>query len=358
MGKKKCLIFVTQLLETGGIESHIKEFCFQMQDDQIEFSLLVLNSNTNNETTKQFVDSCKSVWLINSRNSILRHFKLLFILLIINTKQFEILYTNGQGNSILFIRKVIFNIKNWVHHHHTSGDTSDQKTWTKNYIKAMQNADFIIACANYNAFLLADVLKRKVYNIPCFSRKIEIKNLPINPQKIKIAYYGRLIKEKGIEAICKLSNEKEFSNIEFHIWGKSSYFNETFFTQFKNLKYMGSFEGINELKQTIYSIDAFILYSTHPEGLPISLLEIMSAGKPWIASNIGGVSELSIQSELNYLLPIGTTYDELKVHIKKFLNNLVELSNISDLQKQIYNERYSANIIKQDWKRVLNSLKI
>ncbi|MFZ4796138.1 MAG: glycosyltransferase family 4 protein [Bacteroidia bacterium] len=354
MAKKKVLVFVTQILETGGIESHLKEFCLQFKNsNNLSISILILNSKASIQTHQFYNDVFENVWIISNQNVLIRYLKLLFLIPILNFKNFETLYSNGQGNSILYFKKLLFSIKNWVHHHHTSGEIQDRNTWTNSYTKTLLNANTIVACANYNATLISQALERKVISIPCFSRAITIENKAINPQKIKLAYIGRLIKEKGIETICKISKLEELKHIEFVIWGEGSLYTESYFKSFPNVKYKGSFKNKQELTNALNNIDAFILYSSHPEGLPISLLEIMSAGLPWIATKTGGISELCIDNNLNYLLPQNTNFDELVEHLKIFSNHLISLPNIATKQIAAYNKTYASAVVKQSWMRVL-----
>ncbi len=353
MSKKKILVFTTQLLETGGIESHLKEFCFQFNESKFDVSILVLNSNASIQTELFYKNICEKSWIISNKNIFIRYLKLLFLIPVLNLKGFSTIYSNGQGNSIYFLRQLLFTIKNWVHHHHTSGEIQDRKSWSNSYKKTLLNANTIVACANYNASLLSQELKRTVISIPCFSRAIIIESKPINPEKIKIAYIGRLIKEKGIEAICKLSNIEELNHIEFIIWGEGNSFPPSYFKSYPKIKYMGLFKNSSELANALNNIDAFILYSTHPEGLPISLLEVMSAGLPWIATKTGGIGELSIDSELNYLLAQDTNFDELINHLKIFSNHLIAKQTNYTKQIAAYNKTYSTEIVLQNWINVL-----
>lgn len=358
MTKKKVLVFTTQLLETGGIESHLKEFCSQLNESNLSISILVLNSKASKQTELFYKNSCENSWIISNNNIFIRYLKLLFLIPILNFKGFSKIYSNGQGNSIYFLKKLLFTIKYWVHHHHTSGEIQDRKSWSSSYKKTLLNANKIVACANYNASLLSQELERNVISIPCFSRAIVIDNKPINPHKIKIAYIGRLIKEKGIEAICKLSNEVELNHIEFIIWGEGNMFPISYFNSYPNVKYKGSFNNKDGLVNALNDIDAFILYSTHPEGLPISLLEVMSAGIPWIATRTGGISEISIDKDLNYLLNKESNYDELVCSLKTFTNNLINKQSISTKQIEVYNKTYSAGIIRKNWINVLSDMNL
>ena len=135
MSKKKILVFTTQLLETGGIESHLKEFCFQLNESKFDVSILVLNSNASIQTELFYKNICEKSWIISNKNIFIRYLKLIFLIPVLNLKGFSTIYSNGQGNSIYFLRQLLFTIKNWVHHHHTSGEIQDRKSWSNNIIK-------------------------------------------------------------------------------------------------------------------------------------------------------------------------------------------------------------------------------
>lgn len=61
---------------------------------------------------------------------------------------------------------------------------------------------------------------------------------------------------------------------------------------------LGSRRNVREILQ---SVDIFLLF-THWEGLPVSVIEAMFAGKPVVASNVGGIPELITQGYNGYLL--------------------------------------------------------
>jgi hypothetical protein len=88
LSKKKVLIFVTQLLETGGIESHLKEFCLQFKESNIQLSILVLNSKASEQTHSFYNDFCENTWIFKDSFILIRYIKLLFIVPFLNLKGF------------------------------------------------------------------------------------------------------------------------------------------------------------------------------------------------------------------------------------------------------------------------------
>jgi glycosyltransferase involved in cell wall biosynthesis len=58
----------------------------------------------------------------------------------------------------------------------------------------------------------------------------------------------------------------------------------------------------DDIPQFLQSIDVFVLPSLS-EGLPLSVLEAMAAGKPVIATNVGGVSEVVQDQRTGFVVP-------------------------------------------------------
>lgn len=345
---KKILIYCPRLLDTGGIESHLKEFIINMNNEGFDLTIWIPDSKLNNENKIWFESNCSKTYLQSNKSKNI--FVTLWILIKLNFQGINSLYSNGQGKSIYWIWKTLVTIPYWIHHHHSSGDENDRKTWQASYIKTLLYCNTLIACSNKNASEMEIYLLRKVNYIPCFSRKINVKYRKINSQNLTLAFLGRLIREKGIEIITNISTEPEFQYIKFQIWGKEEHYNKAYFSKYSNVDYKGSYSNSIELENIFNSIDGILLFSTHSEGLPISLLEAESAGIPWIASDIGGVSDLKNENDSNILIPNSFSYEQAKECLLRFLISLEKLETLPN-KNQIsnYEMKYSQLVISKSW---------
>jgi glycosyltransferase involved in cell wall biosynthesis len=346
------IVFSTQYMPTGGIESHLKEFCYRMKSSGVDIDLVILNSKMLPETEEFFKKNCRRVFLCKRGRSLDRIIWLLFNGIRISGHFYDALYTNGQGESINLFSKLVRHRHTWVHHHHTAGDADDQTTWGNEYKKVLELADTIIACSCVNARNMELRLNRRVKNIPCFSRDAS-GIIPEKKDRLKFGYYGRLIREKGIDILCSLGNDEDLKEVEIHIWGEGADYAPDFFLGHPNVHYHGAFFGDAELSRIIGQLDAYLLISTHPEGLPISLLEVMSAGLPWLATDRGGIPDIACDPLSTRVIPASSNYRDVKNAV---LNLAADINNgriNNNLQKDLYLKKFSALVLVKRWHEVL-----
>jgi glycosyltransferase involved in cell wall biosynthesis len=338
----------------GGIESHLREFCLNMSASGIAVDLVISNAVVTQETEQFFRSICRNVYLGHFGRSKLRHLWIISTAIKLRNKQYDALYSNGQGDSIILFSKLIRYYKKWVHHHHTSGDKDDQLTWSRAYKQALKTADALIACSGRNALDMQTALKREVYSIPCFSKEIKIEEAKESSARLRFGYYGRLIPEKGIDLLCKLSKDKDLNHIEFHIWGEGDVYSRDFFSQFPGVHYHGAFSGKKELKRVLNSLDAYLLLSTNQEGLPIALLEVMSTGLPWLATDRGGIRDLVCDEMATRVIPVDSHFDEIKKAISNLASDIKMNLVSGNKQKKFYLQKFSSPVLTKKWREVLN----
>ncbi len=61
---------------------------------------------------------------------------------------------------------------------------------------------------------------------------------------------------------------------------------------------------LDDVRVALYAMDIFVLPS-HREGLPLTIMEAMAAGKPVVATNIRGCREEVVHGETGLLVPVG-----------------------------------------------------
>lgn len=348
----KILLYCTQLLDSGGIENHILEFTEKMAASGTEIDIVVPNFKMGPASENRIKKCCNRSFLNKTEIGKKRWMWLSSKLLSLGYVRYQSLYTNGQGESIDIVSKLI-RFKNWVHHHHTSGDTDDMNSWGNRYKRSLQKADRVIACSGINAQRIELHINRKIEVVSCFSRKIDLSQNRRRNKTINLGYFGRLIPEKGIDTICRLSEDPECSHIKFHLWGEGAVYPAQYFQQFPKLSYHGSFHTEEELKKVLEFLDGFLLISTHSEGLPISLLENMSAGVPWLATDKGGIPDIAFDPVSTRVISHKSTYCEIKEAVLLFASDLAVGKIKWDQQKALYRRLFASEILVSQWKSIL-----
>lgn len=69
----------------------------------------------------------------------------------------------------------------------------------------------------------------------------------------------------------------------------------------KNIRFLGF---RNDIPRLLHAMDVFVLPSIS-EGLPLSVLEAMAAGRPVVASDVGGIREVITDGVTGFLIPPG-----------------------------------------------------
>ena len=95
----------------------------------------------------------------------------------------------------------------------------------------------------------------------------------------------------------------------------------------------------NNVREMLQSVDISLLFSKW-EGLPISIIEAMFAGKPVIASNVGGIPELIIHGQSGYLID-GSNITQAAEYIIRLLNDDLLREKLGSEGKRIALEKFT-----------------
>lgn len=100
-------------------------------------------------------------------------------------------------------------------------------------------------------------------------------------------------------------------------------------------------------------VDMFIL-PTDYEGLPMVILEAMSFGKPIVASNVGGISEIVIDNENGYV--VENTADAFVEKIKYILEDNDVIEKFSNNSLNYFNEKLTVQKMFEGYMGIYNTI--
>jgi glycosyltransferase involved in cell wall biosynthesis len=297
----RILVYSAQLEAVGGIESHVQELCVRMAAAGQQVTLLSSRSCLDSRTKDRLQRAGVTLELNESRwfsgSAARKWIWTLGTLARLSLRKFDVVYTNGQGLNPVTVMAWFRGRARLVHHHHTSCDANDIAQWPPAYRRAMHAADALIVCAGFIRQRMQAAIGRDDVQVTyCFSRNVSPVSRQRDPQSVPqvvFGYFGRLNDAKGVDWILRLSRETRLAGIRWKLWGSEGQYRSADFEPYPNVSYHGPFSDEAGLREALGAIDCFVLFSTTPEGLPVSLMEVMATGTPWIATAQGGIPEIA-----------------------------------------------------------------
>ncbi len=206
--------------------------------------------------------------------------------------------------------------------------------------------------------------KPRITTLPCFCNPIGERyqlsaKKPTQYETVRFCYVGRFASNKGLvqmmEAFC---NANCYYKSELHVHGSGP-----LLVTLSKLKcdidvanrifIHGAYSGDHQLASIMSNMHGLILTSQFKEGLPLVLLESMSLGLPFLATNICGLPDaakgnpdclLCEKDEISIRDGIDLMYDKLK------------LGHFNNLRlREFYAKKFHTSIIKSQWRAFLKS---
>jgi glycosyltransferase involved in cell wall biosynthesis len=178
-----------------------------------------------------------------------------------------------------------------------------------------------------------------------YNRDSIIKKFSLRDGKYYILFLHRLVQRKGVNYIIPIA--KQFgSDYTFIIAGDGPYKetlrNKVLEANLKNVQIIGKVSN-DQVPQLMNVADVFFMPSEE-EGFPRVLAEAMASGLPYVASDIGGVKEISPTCEQEYIYPVGDL-EGFVFGIKKILTtNKSSFENCLKKKSNDYNQSDVLNI--------------
>ena len=287
--------------------------------------------------------------------------KLVFLILFYFFKCNEIVVSSADkgANIILnFFRKI--NTDKKIYYFVIGGSLSKNIIEKKWNIKTYTRIKHIFVEAST---LKNDLNKLNIENVDVLNnfRKVKpFKNNYVKSSKVRFVYFGRVIKEKGIEEAIKLVNRLNKENIKctLDIYGQCK---EEYLEKIKNnFNGLTSFHGeITPNCKTEYEIlsqyDIFVFPTEYPgECLPGALIDCYIAGLAVIASNWKYAKEYILDNENGKIFEY-RDYEDMYIKakqmiyendIQKYKEKSKKLSNNYNLEKLLKN--FKKELLEED----------
>ena len=202
---------------------------------------------------------------------------------------------------------------------------------------------------------------KTTYIYPAAFKKIKLKNIKKNKEKIHILNVGSLIKEKGIDTIIKAIQILNNKNIVLNVLGKGydkiqdETNNLEKLKKKLNLEKQIKFHGFHKNLKKFYLKADLYINSSHCEGFSSSLVEAMNYNIPVICSNCkGGNREIVCNGKAGFLFKVDDAYD-LKNKIEKLLKDKKSRSNkIKFAKKHIQQFNFLKNFLS--YEKIFNKI--
>lgn len=268
-------------------------------------------------------------------------------------QEWDLIYTNGQSALAAVAWQAGQPGARIVHHHHTAADDGEQAAWSPAFRHVLRAARELVGCSSRTRDALNLAAGRTdVRYLPYLTRAVVPaaavqERVPRN--KLRFGFMGRLIPEKGIDAICRLSADPALAGIQWHLHGTGAAYPPEFFAAWPHLTYHGAYADAAAQARALLALDAVVLFSTHNEGLPLSLIEAMSAGLPWIATDRGGTRELAVSPPNALLVPHPASDAQLRDAVLAMADRIRRGETSRRTQRQACDAHFSPAVVAGQW---------
>lgn len=157
-----------------------------------------------------------------------------------------------------------------------------------------------------------------------------------------------------ISKLIEQSQLREFNWLFIGPFHESSYITQCM-QQSKKLNLPVSFmKGTSDSKKLdlIYQAADLICLASMAEGMPLVLMEALSANKPWVATPVGGIQSVLGNTNTGVVLKNvnfsgNELYESIKMALKLQENNL---------SRNVWKQNYDEQIVLQKYKKVINEV--
>lgn len=265
----------------------------------------------------------------------------------------DVIYTNGQSGLARLVWSAAGTNTRVVHHHHTAADAAEQATWTSVYRHVLRHAPRLVGCSRATCAALNAATGRTDAHFLPYLTACPVEAGWISERtpgrRLRFGFCGRLIPEKGIDTILALAQAPELADVDWHIHGAGTAYPSARFAGMPRVVYHGAYDSAAQHGRILLALDALVLFSTHNEGMPLSLIEGMAAGLPWIATDRGGTRELASSAADCLVVPAATRPSKMSGQVRQLADRILAGATSRRRQRDQYDQHFAPAAVTRLW---------
>jgi glycosyltransferase involved in cell wall biosynthesis len=353
------LFYSPQMVLYGGIERHVCLLAEACAGARHRVTLVTTSNSLNDIDRQKLLKAGVVLYELPVKSGKApKGVKLLWLTLVslrLRFTRWNVIYTNGQSGLARIVWLARHRGTRIVHHHHTSASDDEIKGWHPAFRRVLKDTPELVACSQATRRQLESTLPRSdiqflPYLTPEILQSAGIDDKSYEPDGIlNFGFVGRLVSTKGVEEICQLSRQPDLGMIRWHFYGEGGDYRPEYFSKFENVTFHGRYQNLQQYAEILTGLDAMVLLSRHSEGMPLSLIEAMSAGLPWVATDRGGTSELSIAVENCIVITTKATFTEIETRMLEMVHRIRTGKTSRRAQRQVYDRNFSPDVVAGRW---------
>lgn len=204
----------------------------------------------------------------------------------------------------------------------------------------------------------------KIGVLPCFpdpvGERYPLRSRRPSPgEAIKLGFFGRLVENKGIEQLLRgFLSSPLYHRAELHIHGHGPLIDIVKRAKLDSdsqdrIILRGPFSDDADLAARLAEMHGLILTSQFGEGLPLVLIEAMSVGLPFLATNICGIPDAATDNPDCLLCEPNQA--SVNAGIATFMGMLLHNGFENERLCTFYERRFSSKVMKESWRSFLQA---
>ena len=178
---------------------------------------------------------------------------------------------------------------------------------------------------------------------------------PLKEDTFRLAFLGRYWRYKGIFFLLDVVKSLRLGPFRLDFYGLGpdveALRNEVRKQKLEAVvKVHGPYSGQEELSAILSETD-LVLLPSEIEGLPLVLMEAMAHGVPFVASNVGAISELAIDNPDVRVVPLET--DAFRSAIEDMVTGIQSGRVVPQRLRNYFEQHYSKEVIESRWVSIL-----